>query len=306
VAKQHVLTRSEAQAETARVTDLDGDPLKTIQDLQAGYGKSWGKAFADMVQLGGLPGQYETLPNLDHDPENAKLLALGLNVGRPTKDGKPSPSWDEALGQGKDAEATPAKINDDVTVNPIVHNLKAAWAAQVTPPAQISERISAITTLAMARVLYKGESVGDAIDKAAKAFTSGHDLLPGQPVLVPRSSPGKDYRTAGEVGIMAQDLLDHASPQSVATPPFEGYDPRLVPTPQQYLNRLRSQPHWSNTQDGEGMVLKDWTGGIVKDPAGNNITVSFTAPFPARLRQDYLDRMARNNDPTLREGAAAR
>lgn len=258
---QHVLTRGQATNLTQSLMQPGGDPKATMDNLQKQYGQYWPKAFGDMVRLGNLPGAYEALPNLDS--MNAAVLAKGLQQGRPNAEGELGKGWDQVLPE----DFQPEKIKTAIRGNADVSNLQQAWANSGSSKEQIAERTAGIETLAMSRVLYMGDS--DPITNAVKGFTSQHEFLPGQPVLVPT---GK----TGAVQANAQVALDGLSADKVTVP--KPFGDELAPKPDDYLAQIKSKPFWTGTTDGNGMMLRDWMRRPVLDNQGKPIVVKFDAP----------------------------
>lgn len=259
---QHVLTRGQAMNLTQSLMQ-SSDPKTAMDQMQKQYGQYWPKAFGDAVRLGNLPGAYEALPNLDS--MNAAVLAKGLQQGRPNAEGELGKGWDQVLPE----DLQPEKIKADIRKNADVSNLQQAWANAGSSKDQIAERTAGIETLAMSRALYMGDT--DPITNAVAGFTSQHEFLPGQPVLVPT---GK----TGAVQANAQVALDGLSADKVTVP--KPFGDELAPKPDDYLAQVKAKPFWTGTTDGNGMMLRDWMRRPVLDNQGKPIVVPFGAEMP--------------------------
>lgn len=271
--RQHVLTNPMSQA---IVQSIITDPAHA-SDYISGLRHQWGPAFDhvwfDLVNSGRLPAGFQLMEAID-DPRDKTLLARGLTQEY-TSTLKPAPGqtefrnesmWQNLLGKDYHAIKNTIRADND-SIKPFVKSLMMGASSET----QVNSLLGAVDTLAFSKYMFDPETKGDAEASANAAIKSalGHYKFTGTARI-----PSAVYDAVSE---NSRNTVQGLNLGNTTVPP--GFGGKGEPSADSYLSvHVKANPTWFTTPKEDAIQLIDSAGRIVRDKAGQPITVKFDDP----------------------------
>jgi hypothetical protein len=271
---QHVLPEAQATDLATKIMAPGVDVQMQLRNLANQWGDAWPKVFSDLVTLGKLPGQYQSVAALD-DPREAALLAR--SIAETSKGGR---DWNDILGNAG-GKPVAQGIRDAVRNDTTVMQLERSLSRSGSSAQQIDGILSSIETLAYGKRFFNQD--GNAAQSAIKAFTDRYTFMENGGARVPTEK-------ADAVRANARDLIDGLTADQIKVPelftatPDERSKMPSAPTSDDYLHSLKANPTWITSPREDALWLMDGGGRVVRGQNGKPIAIPFEKPEPTQTR----------------------
>lgn len=230
-----------------------------LKGMQQQYGSAWPQVWKDMVSKGELPTAYQAVASLDNERDGA-LLAQWIGGGKDTK---------RNVADLVGGDIVYKDINSTVDSDPSLRDLGRSLYSSGASQQMVGDIIASVKDLAYAKAA-RGETTPALA--AIQSFTNQYDFsLPGGARI-----PAKNADT---IITNANDFLDNLSIDKMTLP--EVYGKEGMPSKDDYINVIKAAPTWITNQTGDGLLLVDPYGRIVRGPNGQTLTM----PFSGYIRQ---------------------
>jgi Phage tail lysozyme len=280
---QHILTERKAQNIAATLGGADPtttDVGKMLDKMSATYGDYWGQAFGDVVKLGKLSPQYQTLAMIgDKSVRNdfQRMLATAQEKGGTSK--------------LKDAASEQARTDINQNIDTALSDFSKSFNVPgiSSNPDIVASMKDSIRNLALFYTL-QGSDDGAAALKRATAGVLGRYDFEGYK-RIPKG-------TGALVDAATDNVIANLKPEDLA-PPGGGYDTRqaVAATPESFeaskegqaatlkqaqedtLAMVKNKPTWVTNESDNGLVLytqkRDGLMVAVRHPDGSRVEVPF-------------------------------
>lgn len=254
-----LLPKSVSEQISQKITSDPAAAPAAMQSLEKQFGTFWPQVWRDISTDGKLPVAFQAVGVLK-DQHQATLLARGLSEG-----GKNGKDIGDLIPK---FEKT--KIDDQIDdqTGPLF-SLVHSFSSTVGSTEMQVGTLSAAKTLAYSEMVYDGVTdPNTAASKAIKAFTDQFDFsLPGGP-RVPSDK-------SATVSSSASKLIASLNLNNISIP--EKFGSQGWPTKDEYVDLVKSSPHWITSPQADAIFLMDPYGRMVRDTGGQPISVPFSS-----------------------------
>lgn len=242
---QHLMPKQQAQSIVRDLTTsspADLDFVGAVNKMKSQYGdKYWGKAYGDLVTLGGMPGQYQVLATMDKPDQAGGAVRLQTALKVVSQHGK-----DGGFAKVAEGVGDPDKVKlINATVDSKLSDFRRTVAYSPGGTQLYNHALEATKLLAYMNAA-RGDSDSTALNSAVDdIFNKKYDFHDTW-----RSE--KEYSAAAsEAAFLLPKVLtvdDIAAPNG---------DARIkeVDRKREFLSAVRSQGKWLNTPDESGIIL---------------------------------------------------
>ncbi len=273
---RHVLSTLQAQASARQIMQDPEHAPAALKAMQERWGTAWPEVWRDIVSVGKLSPAYQMVGALENEGDGA-LLARGL--AEANKAGATT-SIDKLLDTKVAGAIKPsAAIATRIAGNEDIQHYKRSMLNSGASPDQVEGIISAIGTLAKAKVLYHGEGQDEAADHAVESAIGKFEFLPQGGARVPRANVDAITDNA-RAAVERLDLAGLRLPPRFAmmAPNDQRYtpsEPGGIAQGEDWLRVLKANPSWITV--GQSIRLMDNGGRFVRRSNGSFIEVPFDA-----------------------------
>jgi len=266
-AAQHVLSTTAAPG---IVQSLMADPAQApekMRQMQESYGTAWPHVWNDLVTIGKMPTAFQAVGIIE--PHMAMRLTQGLADERGDETKKGNQVWEALLGAP--VVTGSSGVIQSTRNGPGMQDFLTSMRTGGATAPEMDSFLHAVNTTAFSLMVHEGLPQADAVDKAARSFTSLYGYMGNGGARVPIAQFDNVTRAASA-------MVETLSSDFVRVPPGFGDHPG-APSVADYIEAIKGNPTWVNGRDGVELI--DNGGRRVLGKDGKGVSIPFNTPAPA-------------------------